>query len=568
MTHNPTSFAARALGALLAAAGVLACAAYAGATASRDLGPVPPASRVELALLLNYRNEAQLDRVLDNQADPASPWFGHHLNARQFSETFAPSTGDYARIIALLRRAGLTVTHVYANRTLIDAGGPAGAVERYFHTRLDRVSDGRRVGYAAETPASVPAELRPAVRDVAGFDSLERFHSAIRAGSQRPALAPVPTQSGVDPDTRIGKPLRGPYPSYPLGPLAFAEGYDLPVQHPIPGQPAGTTFDGTGRILSYVTDTDPSDSDLAIFLSYFKIARTGTTMRVQVDGGPGGDDTVGTALQYENMAALAPGAQIVIYEVPVLNDTQVLDAYNEAVSSNLPDVIDSGFSGCETSGTEPEAIAQIFKQGVAQGQIFPAASGSEGPVSPPCQNVSIGAPGDTPYSVAVGGTTLSVRDNGAYFGENYWDDSSLSAGGGGVSVVFALPKFQAGVPGISSAGRNTPDVAFDGDPDTGSAVVVGGSFFDLGAVGGTTLSSAIFTACAGEADQVAGGRFASLTARLYRNFVKKGYGTGKRPLAHDVTGGVALGPLVPGPGYDLATGIGSLDCYKSARALF
>jgi hypothetical protein len=51
---------------------------------------------------------------------------------------------------------------------------------------------------------------------------------------------------------------------------------------------------------------------------------------------------------------------------------------------------------------------------------------------------------------------------------------------------------------------------------------------------------------------------------LYRNWLKKGYGF---LLAHDITDGKVDDILIPAPGYDLATGIGSLDCFAGGSAL-
>jgi subtilase family serine protease len=214
-------------------------------------------------------------------------------------------------------------------------------------------------------------------------------------------------------------------------------------------------------------------------------------------------------------------------------------------------------------------LEQLIRQGAAQGQTFDSATGDTGPFQTPCNSLIVaGAPASAPSGVAVGGTELNVRNDGSYFGEDYWDDSLLTGvGGGGVSMLFPLPKYQAKVAGINPSGRNIPDVSFDGDVDTGMALYVQGQWFDTGAVGGTGLSSAIFGACAAEAEQMAGHRLAAMTATLYHHWLKKGFGSPGRPLGHDIYGGVAFPPLAPLPGYDLATGIGSLDCFNAAHGL-
>jgi hypothetical protein len=70
-----------------------------------------------------------------------------------------------------------------------------------------------------------------------------------------------------------------------------------------------------------------------------------------------------------------------------------------------------------------------------------------------------------------------------------------------------------------------------------------------------------------EAEQMAGARLPSVTETLYDNWLHVGYGKGALRRAHDIIGGVPWPPLVPRKGYDLATGIGSLDCFNAATTL-
>jgi xanthomonalisin len=528
-----------------------------------DFGRADGALRVRLALLLNYRNDAELDRLLDEQRDAASPLYGQFLTSQQFRAYFAPTPETYARVAAALGRAGFTITHAFANRTVIDASAPAPVVERYFHTEIHRLAvDGVGVHYANARPAYMPADLRGLVGAVLGFDDLQWF---------RPLYQFVPRQqlqTVALPSSVIGPPLKGPDGSY--GPLAFAGGYDLPVQHKIPHQKKGTTYDGTGRTAGIEIPADPSDSDLAKFLTYFKIARTGTTTRVPVDGGPqnpSGGSLLEAALDYQTIAGVAPGAKIYIYEFPGFTNQDVLDGYNAAVSDNVADTINSSFGACEIANIwSPTSIANIFKQGSAQGQVFHASSGDSGTYTYGCSSaVSVLTPTDTPYTVSIGGTTLSIDSNAKYQGETYWNNG-FGAGGGGVSKVFKLPKWQKKAQ-IKQSGRAVPDISFDADPVTGEDIVYGGSWIG-GGVGGTSLASPIFGGCLVEVEQMLGHRVSKPDKTLYKNWLALGYGSGSTPYAHDVTTGASFGILVPGPGYDLATGIGSLDCFVGGAAYF
>jgi kumamolisin len=542
-----TSFS-RALAIAAAGLAYLTAAASEGATIDAQATHTVSGS-TRLAVVLHYRDEAGLTRYLDALGDPDSPSYHRYLTNAQFRARFAPTEATYRSVASTLTRAGFRVTTAYANNSVIDVAAPSGVARAFF---------------GAE-PLQMPAMLRGAVMGVAGLDgSSPSFSSMVNVHASARPNAPAVG------DTRTGKPLRSPAPWFAYGPLAFTAGYDMPVQHQIPGKPKGTTFDGTGRTIAFLTVSDPQDSDLAGFLSYFKVARTGKTTRISIDGGQQGGPNLPGILDYEAIASTAPGAAIQIVEIPQLAITNIVDAYNALLTKDVADVVDSDFSGCETSGgVQGMVLEHLIRQGAAQGQTFDSATGDTGPFQTPCNSLIVaGAPASAPSGVAVGGTELNVRNDGSYFGEDYWDDSLLTGvGGGGVSMLFPVPKYQAKVPGINPSGRNIPDVSFDGDVDTGMALYVGGQWFDLGAVGGTGLSSAIFAACAAEADQIAGHRLAAMTATLYHHWLKKGYGSSRRPLGHDIYGGVAFPPLVPQAGYDLATGIGSLDCFNAAHAL-
>ncbi len=88
------------------------------------------------------------------------------------------------------------------------------------------------------------------------------------------------------------------------------------------------------------------------------------------------------------------------------------------------------------------------------GITFIAASGDTGTVD---------YPSASPNVLAVGGTTLNLTGSGTYSSETAWIDS-----GGGYSQFEPEPGYQESVQ--QSGTRSTPDVSFDGDPNTGVEV--------------------------------------------------------------------------------------------------
>ena len=214
--------------------------------------------------------------------------------------------------------------------------------------------------------------------------------------------------------------------------------------------------------------------------------------------------------------------------------------------------------------------ATLGGTGLPGGVTFLAAAGDNGPYAGDgTYTIAPQYPATSPNVIAVGGTSLTVdgsNPNYTYGGETAWGNGVQSAvddgGGGGISAYESQPSYQSGVvSAFSTTQRTYPDVSADADPNTGVPVY---DSYDDGTLtpwnnynGGTSLSTPVWTgiiAIADEGRAIAGqgslnGRTQTLPA-LY-----------KLPAAdfNDITVG-STGPAPTysaGPGYDLATGIGS-----------
>lgn len=129
-----------------------------------DIGRALPAARINLAIELNYRHEAELDAVIEATSDPRSPEYGDFLSATQFAEPRCFIFGA----------CWFLITRVSPTRGVIDASAPVAVAERFFRTSLHVVRQAATSGtrYANVTPAYLPAPLRGAVYGVAGLDNL------------------------------------------------------------------------------------------------------------------------------------------------------------------------------------------------------------------------------------------------------------------------------------------------------------------------------------------------------------------------------------------------------------
>jgi pseudomonalisin len=506
----------------------------------RDMGRATSTTQVNLAVVLNYRNSDELDKLVDEQTDPGSAQYHHFLSQGQFVEKFGPTADQYQSTIKQLQDAGFTVTHTFANRTVIDASAPAPAAEKLFSTEIHNVqlSDGS-ARYTETISPTIPAQLGQTVFAVVGLDSAHTLHpmyafpakrsNPIKGGSMAPRKAPI---------------LFGPDRGY--GPAAYRIAYNFPKAL------------GQGQATGVVGDADFLDSDLAGFLTYFGEKQKVKTVRVAVDGGAPPNqispDTVETNLDVETVVGINPDTTLYMYTVPPGQDNinNFTDMYNQAVQDDKVDTVNTSYSQCETAFdlNFPKAADKIFEQGGAEGITFHASSGDDGVDTYGCSDkVSVGSPTDTPHGVSIGGTTLEIdHTTGKEISEVGWDDT-----GGGVSVVFKLPSYQKGVKNIIKSGRNLPDVAFDANPNSGASFYYDGSF--QGPIGGTSLASPIFGAGLTAVDQTNKSKAGYLNPTLYTQWGKVGYGKGAKAYFRDITVGT-IGVYSAQKGYDQMSGIG------------
>jgi subtilase family serine protease len=196
------------------------------------------------------------------------------------------------------------------------------------------------------------------------------------------------------------------------------------------------------------------------------------------------------SLDVEWAHAIAPDAIILVVEAQSQSRQALIAAVNAA--RYTPGVVTVSMSWGFSESANEASYNRIFTTPPGhRGITFFAASGDSGSAG--------GAewPSVSPTVVAVGGTTLNVSFSGHYQSETAWYDSS-----GGVSRFEREPGFQRAVQGTGK--RVTPDVAFDGDPDTGVRVYQTSLYSGHGSwevVGGTSLGTPAWAAIVAIVDQ-------------------------------------------------------------------
>jgi hypothetical protein len=300
--------------------------------------------------------------------------------------------------------------------------------------------------------------------------------------------------------------------------------------------------DGTGQTIAIVDAfSDPTiASDLAMFDQTFALPAPPNFTIVNQTGGtklPKSDKgwAQEIALDVEWAHAIAPAANILLVEAK--NASNLGEAVDYARHAPGVDVISMSAAGNEyksEAAADPLFTTPFGHSGVT----FVIASGDEG--------AKPEYPSSSPNVLSVGGSSLSVGWNGQWYrnGESVWSGS-----GGGVSQFEGVPSYQSG---LGLATRGTPDVSYDGNPNTGFAVFDSFGTGGWGEFGGTSAGAPQWAALIAIADQgraINGkGSLANAQAALYGV---------PRSDFFDITSGTNGKGSFATAGYDTASGLGS-----------
>jgi len=260
----------------------------------------------------------------------------------------------------------------------------------------------------------------------------------------------------------------------------------------------------------------------------------------------------GVAVQMIN--AVSPGATVYVIEAKSVSQADIKNAIQVAANLGVNIVlmpfgaIEYSSEGSQTNLFTKSQIVWIAASGTNAGPTFPATS---------------------PDVIAVGGTSSNgTAPNSANpFVETAWVDAAA-----GMSLYESIPSFQM-IPSVQNANttafRSVPDVAFNADPKYGADIYssVNGGYL---VVGGASVSAAFFTGVVAIVNQARKSQnkpmlssihtsSGSLQSSLYRLMSTNGGPTNSTVLNDVVDGYSGEGSYPAGPGYDIPTGLGSLD---------
>ncbi|MFI5118782.1 MAG: protease pro-enzyme activation domain-containing protein [Thermoanaerobaculia bacterium] len=598
MTLRPPRLLAPVLALLLGAPAALALRpdepAAAVGTVPREVAGSVDIARLDgdvrlerVILVLPRRDPAGLTRLLADQHDPASPDFHRWLSPADFERRFGASDEDIAAVANWLTSHGLEVEDVPAGRAALVLSGRAADVEVAFDTELHQLYADGRVRIANVRPPRLPLDLARRVTGVLSLHSFPRRHPLARP---RPA------------NTSLGR--------HSLAPADFTAIYDVDAL-------AAAGLNGSGRTIGLLARTNVNVADTTFFRTYFGLPANDPS--VVLNGpDPGivpGDETE-SDLDLQWAGGVAPAARTILIATRSSDTSDGVDlSALYAVSHDVADVLSLSYGACEGAfaDTDTAFYTNVWAQAAAQGTSVLVASGDQGAAGcddPTASTATLGLGvnglGSSPYATCVGGTQFLDTDNPSsywnptndpttkrsvkgYIPETTWNESgavpggsTLLATGGGKSILFVRPPWQnvAGLPADNA--RYVPDVSIAAATHTPYLIVQGHTTGSSGldGVGGTSASSPAFAGIAALLAQRAGGRLGNLNPILYaagRTQYGLASASALAPLAagspafHDITTGnnsvPGLTGFAAGPGYDPATGLGSVDVAALASAL-
>jgi uncharacterized protein (TIGR03437 family) len=583
--------------------GLCVCLAAAPANAQRDrinqplretrraplAGQVPAQARAEndqgriaagavlrsLSLVLrpSAEQQADLDRLLAAQQDPKSQDFHHWLTPEQFADRFGVSADDIARITAWLQSQNLSVSGVARARNAIYFSGAARQVENAFTTEIHQYLVDGEIHFSNDTDPTLPEALIAVVGSIRGLND---FRMQPKRSIRRP-VAHYNSSSG----------------RHYLAPDDIATIYNIQ-----PLYNAG--FTGAGQKIAVVGQTQIDVTDIQLFRSNFGLPASDPQLVLVPnlrDPGVSEDDEPEADRDIQWAGAVARDATIVyVYSY------NVMDAVSYAIDQNLAPVLSMSYGLCEAQSSRSTALTlrSWAQQATAQGMTWLSASGDSGGADCATTNtnsgvLSVDLPSAVPEVTSVGGTTFdegsgtywNTSNNGTkasaitYIPEKAWNDTATagepSSGGGGASAVFAKPDWQTG-PGVPADGaRDVPDISMAASASHDGYLTYSGGTMSV--VGGTSVSAPVVAGIAALLNQRLVSTGAQSTPGLGNiNPVLYRMAQASPGAFHDVVAGdnkvtITCGARArncisgtygfdAGPGYDQATGLGTLDAYQ------
>ncbi|WP_454783237.1 S53 family peptidase [Legionella sp. WA2022007384] len=490
----------------------------------------PMDSNIKISFIarLKIRNQAELDKLVQDVYDPNSSRYQQFLTSALYEEEFAPNKEAEEAVQRFFSSQGMQTRIVNHS---IQITGTVAQIEQALHVQINYYQYQNKLVYANTNKPKINSEIAQYIAEITGLSTIPEFHANIESIKNKKdevhdlnfmwnAFTPFAIPTDISLQGFTGEHLQK---SYNLKNLPLINGKHL---------------DGTGQTLVIVDScgTNRPEEILRDANKYFKENKikpfviSGPSRNFAIinpDGTPfthcpnASSSSHEIFLDIEASHTLAPGDNTVLVLgknqktilTEVINNL-IKNKHTIAGFSNAY-VISNSWGGEETLDT---SLEQTLKLAAAAGISVNFSSGDCGDFTYSTQKKCTGTwpsppkvnyPASSAYATAVGATALFVDKKYRYAFETVWGSVKASKGsyvydggtGGGISKFYGPVRWQKSISNFTAGGygvisnfgsrRALPDIAMLGDPQTGLLIIADGAQIQDG---GTSLACPLFSA--------------------------------------------------------------------------
>ncbi len=580
-----------------------------------------PNQMLRLTLGLQPPHVAEERQFLDELQTVGKKQYHQFLTSEEWTRRFDPSVEEEQAVVDWATAQGLTVTHRFPNRLIVDVEGTSATIEKAFNVTMNRYQVGAKTFFANDRDPVVPSNLQGIIRSVGGLQNLQTMRPANKNlpepdfpdYSPGPAVRDVSSAHANGDGSKLPQSLKSSQlkssrksniagsPNYDSGPpydpqdMYSTAGYSVQALYNLGhccnplGNPGSSPPESS---IAIATAGSQAGSDMVGFQSKYSYLAYYYN-EFGIDGSPACCDGEGTmdlewsTAMANSFGSYADTAHVYMYDGVNSGFGTFNDIYNHMLTDGYARNFSTswGWVDATLGGGNMATADAIFASMVGQGWSLTAASG-DGGASYSCQAFdSISFPASDPYVVAAGGATLGMF-GGPPPSFNYlvgWsggpDGCGTNDGGstGGYSAYWSTPGYQAS---LGLAARGNPDIALNADwYYTPQWLYFGGGW---GGNGGTSIVAPETVGFFAQENayllalgNICGGSCAPMGA-VNPYIYSAGRGVAEHNPFYDITSGCnnnnvtsfyGLGYYCAGTGWDFVTGWGAYNFLQLAWAI-
>ncbi len=531
--------------------------------------------KITVLITLKYRNQAFLNKYLDDLQNPSSPLYHKYLSQSQFVYLFSPSSTDYYSIANYFIQNGFSVI-TYNDRVSMSVTGSYNQFSQLFKTKFGLIN-GQPNYIAPVSPVHYLGPYMDYISNIVGLNN-----------EFRAKIAPMFVDSNGS-QLLYGSDMQVAYQLKQL----YSKGY--PVNSTIVTI-LWSGNDSSGNLYAPFVPSDISN--------YFNNTLPAGEPKPTVYGYPvGGAPNPGpsaandpsqanfeSTLDLEMAGSTAPGATIVEVYGPSATENYLDEAFASALNNGssfapLKNVvaISNSWGGQDNNDS---TWMQYEQEAAARGITVLASSGDDGNTNSAAPSFPATMAYNNFGTLAVGGTEMTISGNPSQNGtgttgiasQAVWYNSPQSGDGsqGGVSSVFPEPSWQlssamannaitsnSSITGVSS-GRGVPDIAADGANMSIYITTSSGSGYQT--LWGTSVASPLMAGVIATIDNFMGSNEGFMNPLVYRLGQAQANGsyTSAPPFYFIYNG--SNGEFSSANGYNLVVGWGTINAYNFVNA--